>query len=62
MEKINHFKMVKAVCVIAGDIKGNVYFEQVKWPIENLKPKSFISFATNFFDSQKRAIVVGGAL
>lgn len=22
--------MVKAVCVIAGDVKGNIYFEQVK--------------------------------
>lgn len=21
--------MVKAVCVIAGDVKGNIYFEQV---------------------------------
>lgn len=29
--------MVKAVCVVAGDAKGNVYFEQVSSVIESVR-------------------------
>lgn len=36
--------MVKAVCVIAGDVKGNIYFEQV-----DEIGKHIFSYSVRFF-------------
>lgn len=54
--------MVKAVCVIAGDVKGNVYFEQVNFSaalnIEGERREKKIHFAFNFCVYQKTTIAM----
>lgn len=35
--------MVKAVCVVAGDVKGNVHFEQVSWFFFSVSVQSVIA-------------------